>query len=185
MIIFLNWPSSSWKTAILKAINFLSDKPFLNLWIDVLNSMVDDKYKWFWEHADIWYKFQQKHDKNWWIVDIRHWIFGKKFSKFKNKIIIDASKLGFDIIVDAVISNEKDIEIFKEKLSGYNPIFIFIFCPLKNLQERENLRWDRAWWLARGQWEKMKKFKFKYNLKIDTAKNTPMQIAKKILAYKG
>lgn len=181
MIIYVNGPSSSGKSSIIKAVQFIYDKPIVNVSVDMFTKSIDNKFSWFGNKSNILHTFRQKQDKKWYITEV---ILGKHawtFKKIMNEMILNFAKKWFDIIVDDVVKNDKDLQSIKKKLGKYGILFVKITCPLNILNEREMIRWDRAWWLARRQSEKMKKMNFPFDISIDTSNTDPFEGARGIL----
>jgi chloramphenicol 3-O-phosphotransferase len=60
-------------------------------------------------------------------------------------------------------------------LKNHQVYYVKVNCELPTMEEREMLRGDRAWGLARDQFAKMKKLDevWKYDLEVDTTVTNP------------
>ena len=151
MILFLNGCSSSGKTTVAKAIQHLSDKPWLLLGIDTFFQMMPLKYVGFGEKAHEGYHFIQNHDKEGPLMHIESGSFGKAVTQSIPKVVQTLANDGHDLIVDEVLFSDAELENYMQVLDGQTVYFIGVMCDLKTLQEREILRGDRALGLGRDQ----------------------------------
>ena len=183
-IIFLNGCSSSGKTSVVGAIQYLSNEPWLTFGIDIFFKAMPPKYLPFGEKAQEGIQFSTGVDKEGFpIVEIQTGSYGKKVGKSIPKIIKQLADDGHNLIIDEVIWEEKDLESYHVALRNHQVYFVKITCDLPLMEEREKIRGDRAWGLARDQYAKMEKLKWKYDLQIDTDKFRPFISAKMILEF--
>jgi len=181
MIIYLNGPSSSGKSSIIQALQLLDEKPIINISVDMFIKSIDSKFAWFWKKSNVLHTFKQKQDKKGYITEVIPGKHSWTFKEIMNDIIINFAERWFDVIVDDVIKDDKDINKIKKKFSKYKMIFVKIHCPINILNEREMIRWNRARWLARRQHEKIEKMKFPFDMTIDTSKTDPFEWARMII----
>ncbi|RHZ37277.1 chloramphenicol phosphotransferase CPT family protein [endosymbiont GvMRE of Glomus versiforme] len=184
-IIFLNGCSSVGKSSIVGAIQHLSDEPWLTFGIDTFFKAMPPKYLPFGEKASEGIQFISGIDKEGLpITEVKSGSYGKKVSQSIPKVIKQLVDDGHNLIIDEVIWEKKEIENYASLLKNHQVYFVEVICKLKLVEEREKIRGDRAWGLARDQYAKMEEFKKswnKYNLKVDTGQFSPFDSAKMIL----
>ncbi|MCE3230735.1 MAG: chloramphenicol phosphotransferase [Alphaproteobacteria bacterium] len=183
MILFLNGCSSSGKSTLAKAIQHLSDTPWLLLGIDTFFHMMPSKYVGFGEKADEGYRFVPSQDKGEPMMRVESGVFGKAVTHSIPKVIQTLAKDAHNLIVDEVLFSDGELEAYVQALTGYTVYFIGVMCDLKTLQEREILREDRALGLARDQFAHVHNRKRPYDLTVDTTHTSPFGCAEKILSF--
>ena len=185
-IIFLNGCSSSGKTSVVGAIQYLSDEPWLTFGIDIFFKAMPPKYLPFGEKAHEGIQFVPGVDKERFpTVEIQTGPYGEKVGKSIPKLIKQLADDGHNLIIDEVIWEKEDLENYHATLKKHQVYFIKITCDLPLIEEREKIRGDRAWGLARDQYAKMEKLKWKYDLQIDTDEFSPFDSARMILNLIG
>ena len=183
MIIFLNGCSSSGKTTIAKALQQLSDKPWLHLGIDTFFQMMPAKYVGFGEKANLGFHFIPESDEEGPLMRIETGSFGKAVSQSCPKVVKVLANDGHHLIVDEVLFDDSELGRYVEALDGHTVYFIGILCDLKTMQERELLRGNRALGLGRDQISRVHGLSRGYDFTIDTTKSTPFECAQQILDY--
>lgn len=183
-ILFLNGCSSSGKTSIVRAIQHLSNEPWLVFGIDTFLKAMPPKYLPFGEKAQEGIRFVPGVDKEGLpIMEVKSGSYGEKVSKSIPKVIKQLADDGHNLIIDEVIWEEEDLENYRTILENHQVYFIKIFCDLPIIEEREKIRGDRAWGLARDQYTKIEELKWIYDLQIDTNKFRPLVSAEMILKF--
>lgn len=81
------------------------------------------------------------------------------------------AKNGHNLIVDEVAFGNKEIEIWRKKLSQFNTFYIGVHCPLLTLESRERARGDRILGSARHQFYTVHD-DIHYDLEIDAEMNS-------------
>lgn len=92
---------------------------------------------------------------------------------------------GINVIIDHVMLDDesgKSQELLDcvETLRDAHVLFVFVSCPLDELNRRELARQDRAIGLAKSQYEKLLPEDF-YDIVVDTCANTTEECARQIL----
>lgn len=183
-IIFLNGCSSAGKTSVVKAIQYLSEEPWLTFGIDAILEAIPDKYFGFGLNAEQGFQFVSTIDQEGFsVTEVKTGPYGEKVSNSVPKIIKQLVDDGHNLIIDEVIWERKDLEKYLTILKDYKIRFIKIDCQLSLMEEREILRGDRTRGLARAQHEKMKNLVWNYDLEIDTNQVNPFANAKRILKF--
>lgn len=183
MIVFLNGCSSSGKTTIARAIQHLSDEPWLLVGIDTFFQMMPSKYVGFGEKASEGFHFISEQDEEGPIIRIESGSFGSAVMKSSLKVVKILADNGHHLIVDEVLFTEEELENYVQALVGHTVCFIGVMCDLKTLQEREILRGDRAHGLARDQITRVHGLSRPYDLTVDTANMAAFDCAEKILVF--
>jgi chloramphenicol 3-O phosphotransferase len=183
MIIFLNGCSSSGKTMVAKAIQDLSEKPWLLLGIDTFFDMLPAKYVGFGEKAAQGVQFLPDQDEAGPIMRIESGPVGKAVVKSIPKVVHTLASDGHDLIIDEVLFSDVELEDYVLALKGQTVYFIGVMCDLNTLQEREILRGDRAPGMAREQFSHVHNRSRPYDLTVDTTASSAFDCAREILGY--
>lgn len=183
-IIFLNGCSSAGKTSIVGAIQHLSDEPWLTFGIDTFFRAMPPKYLPFGEKAQEGIQFVPGTDREGLpIMEVKSGPYGEKIGESIPKVIKQLADDGHNLIIDEVIWERKSLENYSSALKSHQVYLINITCELPLMEEREKIRGDRAWGLARDQYNKMKNSAWKYDLQVDTSQASPFTSAKMILEF--
>lgn len=180
-IIFLNGVGSVGKTTIANALQEVLSEPYLHIGIDHFFVMLPNKYKPGGSQAKDGIDFIAKKTKNDPVTKIHIGKVGKKLFDSMRNVMLAFAKDGFNLIIDEVILGD-EFEEYKNLFKDFNFISIGVFAPLEIIEKREKERKDRTWGLARWQYDIVHANK-KYDLKIDTSKESPVKCAKKIKKY--
>lgn len=184
MIIFFNGSSSSGKTTIAKAIQHLSsDKKYLVLGIDTFIKMMPVGLLGFNEAAKDGFYLEQHGELLEPRVSITPGPFAKKITSMAPQVCKLMADLGFDLIIDEVVLSEKNMQEYVLALSEHLVYFVKIYCDLNVLQEREILRGNRSWGMAREQFLTLHKSTFNYDLEINNSSGSIFEKAEKILDF--
>lgn len=172
ILVFLNGTSSSGKTSIStemvnqKEISFyhLSIDDFFNNYNDFINNKFPDEP----------------------IREIDHQVVSQIlddsiFSVYHSTIEL-LLEMGFNVIVDTVIDNDKRFDEFHEKFCDHPTLFIGVICSKEELIRREQARGDRQIGLAASQFSKVYCFD-EYDLEVNTEEMNPTECAEKILSF--
>lgn len=183
-IIFLNGCSSAGKSNIVAAIQHLSDEPWLTFGIDAVLKAMPPKYLPFGEKASEGIQFVPGVDRERApTMEVKSGSYGNKVAQSIPKIIKQLAADGHNLILDEVIWKEREIEDYASALKNHQVYFVKVTCELKLMEQREKIRGDRAWGLARDQYTKMKDLKWKYDFQVDTSQLSPFDSAKMILEF--
>nr|AIA16696.1 Chloramphenicol phosphotransferase-like protein [uncultured bacterium] len=183
IILLLNGPSSSGKSTLAELLQSKLKDPFLHIGIDKMIAMMPDKIN-NWEGG-------QSEQGFWWeedtdseghqIYKIKMGPYAQKVSQTYKEVVVTLAKNGHNIIVDEVAFGNKEIEIWREKLSEFNAFYIGIHCPLPTLEEREIARGDRIIGSARHQFYTVHE-DIKYDLEVDTETHPLQECAERIIS---
>lgn len=183
MIVFLNGPSSAGKSMIAKAIQYLSENPWLLIGIDTFFHMMPGQYVGFGAKADQGFHFIPDLDKEGPLMHIETGAVGRAVVEAAPKVVRTLAEASLDIIVDEVLLKEKNLELYQEALCYQKVYFIGVMCDPMTLQEREILRGDRALGLGRDQMKRVHPPSRQYDLTINTTTKSPFECAREILKF--
>ncbi|MFM9276909.1 chloramphenicol phosphotransferase CPT family protein [Paenibacillus jiagnxiensis] len=108
-------------------------------------------------------------------------IFDSIFSVYHSTIKL-LLELGFNVIADTVIDNDKRFNEFLDQFSDQPTLFIGVTCSEEELIKREQTRGDRQIGLAASQFSKVYCFD-EYDLEVNTEEMNPTECAEKILSF--
>lgn len=98
-----------------------------------------------------------------------------------HKVISSYAKNDFLVIVDSLFQEESWFENYLQNTSEVQTFWVCVYCPLEELNRRESERGDRKLGLAASQYDKVHRWPTKYDLKLDTSKQSPGACAEEIL----
>ncbi|WDH80504.1 chloramphenicol phosphotransferase CPT family protein [Paenibacillus urinalis] len=172
LIVYLNGTSSSGKTSLSTELINQKEIPFYHLSIDEFfsnyNDFVNNKFP---DEPPRGIDHQVVSQ----IVD--HSIFSVYLSTIKL-----LSELGFNVIVDTVIPNDKSFNDFYDVLIDHPILFIGVRCSKEELTRREQGRGDRAIGLAHSQFDYTYSYN-EYDLEVNTEELSPVECTDKILSF--
>lgn len=182
-VIFLNGCSSAGKTSLVKEIQNLSDEFWLTFGIDTVIDAMPDKYVGSGKKAAKGFQFVSSIDKEGFsITEVKVGPIGEKAAALAPQIVKQLVDNRFNVIIDEVIWDKKDLENYIPALKNHKVCFVNVYCRLPVMEEREKKRGDRVLGMSRWQFAKMKNLDWDYDMKIDTSQTSPSINAKKILS---
>ena len=161
-IIFLNGPSCAGKTTIAYALQDALDEPYLHLSVDRILDMLPEKNR-------AWNKPENYRAVYKAVSGMHH--CAATFAATGNNVIVDTVLTSQDNLVECVYV-----------LAHFQVTFVGVFCPLEELERRAKARTDRQVETVQAQFKQVHAYKL-YDIEVDTAVETPEQIAAKIKAY--
>jgi chloramphenicol 3-O phosphotransferase len=170
-------------TTLSKAIQHLSDKPWLLLGIDTFFHMMPSKYVGFGEKASEGYNFIPGQDEDEPLMSIKVGPFGRMVTQSIPKVAQSLVRDGHNLIIDEVLRTDEELENYERALASHTVYFIGVMCDLKDMQEREILRGDRALGLARGQITSVHGLSRPYDLTVNTTTKSAFYCAQEILCF--
>ena len=176
-IVFLNGVGSAGKGSIAKALQTITDEPFLHVEMDAFLNMLPEAS--FTDPSGM--LFETVHENGKPRVIIKTGPVGDRVMKGMRHAIAALASQGNDLIVDEVLSGNESIERqeYAKLLQPFKVFMVGVHASLETLEARERQRGDRMIGLARGQIEKVHKG-MKYDLKIGTDNITPLEGARLI-----
>lgn len=185
-IILLNGPSSAGKSSIVKAIQWISSKPWLSFGVDSFIAAMPSKYSPGGALAHEGINFISGLDENGHTITKvesgHYWI---KISKSIRSSLQQLVNDGLDIIIDEVTWEKEELEEYFSLFKDHSICYVTVNCDLVKIEEREIIRGDRSIGLARYELPKIKNMDnyWKADLTIDTTNKTPFENAKLILDF--
>lgn len=180
-IIFLNGCGSSGKTSIGRAIQTLSNEPWLLLGVDSFIDMLPEQYMIDGSKAkEGYFSFVSDNNEKGETIFIKDGpLSNQVFGCLPHicKILADA---GNNLVIDEVVLNNDLFLIYKNELKNHSTCFVCVLCDLAELQKREISRGDRHIGLSKGQFSNIHINKT-YDLLVDTTSLAVEEAAKKIL----
>lgn len=167
ILVFLNGTSSSGKTSIsTELINQkdLSIDDFFNNYYDFINNKFPDDPPKEIDHQVV----SQILDDS---------IFSVYHSTIKLLL-----ELGFNVIADTIIDNDKRFNEFIDQFFDQPTLFIGVICSEEELIKREQTRGDRQIGLAASQFSKVYCID-EYDLEVNTEEMNPIECSEKILSF--
>ncbi|WP_303979608.1 chloramphenicol phosphotransferase CPT family protein [Dongia mobilis] len=173
-IIILNGVGSAGKGSIAKALQTLTETPFLHVSMDVFCEMLPAAY---FDHPD-GFIFETIEENGHPSVVIKTGPVGERLLRGMRHAIAAMAAEGNDMIVDEVLLGPEKTE-YRQLLAPYEVHWVGVFAPLDVLEQRERHRGDRLIGLARWQFDRVHK-DMRYDLEIDTSQATPLECAEAI-----
>jgi chloramphenicol 3-O phosphotransferase len=171
-IIIINGTSSSGKTGILRALQDLLEKPYLEAGIDKFIFMMPGRYL----ERPLWDDVLGLADKA--------GASGHALTRGMHRAIQALSKAGNNVVADHVLVESdwaKDCANLFADLPAY---LIGIQCPLDVLEQRERSRKNRTLGQAKLQFPVIHKYTL-YDLEVDTSILSPEECARRIQSRLG
>ncbi|MES2607540.1 MAG: hypothetical protein V4544_02245 [Pseudomonadota bacterium] len=182
LIIFLNGCGSSGKTSIAHSLQHLSPNALLHFSMDMLIDMLPTQYIAGGEKVhEGYFSFVPSQNENGPLINIKEGALGERVFGKAPTIAKTLADQGNDMIIDEVLFGDSVLRTYVDQLKEHTVYFIGIFCDLKQMQEREILRRDRALGLANGQINRVHDGIREYDIKIDTTNVSPFQAANYVL----
>jgi chloramphenicol 3-O phosphotransferase len=172
-VVLLHGTSSSGKTTVARAIQALSDEPWLRLGIDVFWSAIDERWM---EHGPKAAEgFSWREDGT-----IVPGAFGQRLAAGMRAAIAACARRGNDILVDDVFIDRDWLAGWRNELAGLDWRLVGVLAPLSAVEERERARGNRIIGEARAQVDAIHQG-IDYDLTVDTVAQSPEDCARAIL----
>lgn len=173
-IVFLNGVGSVGKTSLAKALQAITQEPFLYVPMDAFLDMLPEKY---FDHPD-GFVFETTQVDGKPSVVIKTGLVGERTLSGMRHAIVALAAQGNDLIIDEVLLGAEKAE-YRQLLAPFEVHWVGVFAPLDVLEERERRRGDRLIGLSRWQYDKVHR-DMTYDLEIDTSHETPLACAERI-----
>lgn len=169
-IIYLNGPSSSGKTTLVKALQEALDEPFLHMSIDRMIAMMPEKINnWTGGDAPQGFSWKQAYDASGHLIhELQAGPFAKKISRTLIDIVATVAQNGHFVIIDDVSFGKEEVDLWKKGLKNFNVLWVGLKAPLATLEAREQARANRMQGSARAQATKVHENVI-YDLVLDTS----------------
>jgi chloramphenicol 3-O phosphotransferase len=173
-VVLLHGTSSSGKTTVARAVQRLSDEPWICFGIDVLWNAIDERWM---EHGPF------AADGLHWLEDasIKPGPMGQRLAAGMRAAAAAFARAGNDVLVDDVFVDPTWLDGWRGELAGLDWLLVGVVAPLHVLEERERARGNRIAGEARAQIEVLHRG-IEYDLTVDTSRQSPEECARAILA---
>lgn len=187
-VIILNGPSGSGKSSIQKEFQYLM---MPNLWIKLgIDTLFDKPMPDInLENLSVW---QSKNPIRWVettkdaegnsVITLQVGQQGERVAYGMNSAIAEYAKNGCDIIVDYIAYKKEWIDDLSKKLAGIKTYWVKVEIPLATLEAREAARGTSPQGHARSHYNTVYA-DIKYDLAVDTEKESAVQVAQRIKKY--
>jgi chloramphenicol 3-O phosphotransferase len=176
-IVFLNGVGSAGKGSIAKALQAITNAPYLHVEMDAFIQMLPEAS--FIHPSGMLFETVYENSKP--QVVIKTGPVAARALKGMRHAIAAMAAQGNNLIVDEVMFGHESIERaeYARLLKPFEVFMVGVFASLDILEARELQRGDRMIGLARWQYDRVHK-DMKYDLEIDTDNLTPVECAQKI-----
>ena len=173
-VVLIHGTSSSGKTTLARAIQALSDEPWLRLGIDTFWNAIDGRWTEHGSHAAEGFL---------WIEDatIVPGPVGQRLAAGMRAAIAACARQGNDVLVDDVFVDPAWLDGWRSELAGLSWILVGVFAPVEVLEERERARGNRIAGEARRQVDSIHAG-IEYDVTVDTATQSPEECARAVIA---
>ena len=173
-VILLHGTSSSGKTTVARAVQEFSEEPWVRLGIDAFWNAVDERWM---EHGS------RAAEGFAWMDDatIVPGPVGQRLAAGMRAAVAACARVGNDMLVDDVFVDADCLHGWRKELAGLHWLLVGVVAPLDVLEERERTRGNRILGEARAQFDVIHR-DIDYDLTVDTARLSPEECARKILA---
>ena len=174
-VIILNGVGSVGKSTAARALQAISREPSLHVAMDAFLDMLPGAML---GHPD-GLTFETREDQGTPTVAIRTGPVLDRAMRGMRHAVAAMAAQGNNLVVDDVMTCEGQDREYRALLSAFDTRLVGLFAPLDVLEARERQRGDRETGLARWQYGRVHRG-VAYDLKIDAAGSSPLQIARLI-----
>jgi chloramphenicol 3-O phosphotransferase len=173
-LILLHGTSSSGKTTVARALQRLSDEPWVLLGIDAFWNAVDERWM---EHGE------RASEGFLWTEDaaIVPGPVGQRLATGMRSAVSAFARAGNNVLVDDVFIDPAWLDGWRAELVGLEWRLVGVFAPVEVLEERERARGNRIAGEARAQVDRIHRG-IEYDMTVDTSRQSPEDSARTILA---
>jgi chloramphenicol 3-O phosphotransferase len=173
-VVLLDWASSAGKTTVARAVQRLSEEPWVHLGIDAFWNAIDERWM---EHGPraaegfLWTKD----------ASIVAGPVGERLAAGMRAALGAFARAGNYLLVDDVFIDSAWLEGWRTELADVEVLLVGVMAPLRVLEEREAARGNRIAGEAKAQVDRIHKC-IEYDLTVDTSRQSPEECARLILA---
>lgn len=173
-VVLLHGTSSSGKTTVARAVQTLSDEPWVRFGIDAFWNAVDERWM---EHGP------RAAEGFAWMENARivPGPVGKRLAAGMRAAVAACARAGNDMLVDDVFVDPTWLDGWHRELKGLEYLLVGVVAPLDVLEERESARGNRIAGEARFQFNVIHSG-IEYDVTVDTAQQSPEECARAILS---
>jgi chloramphenicol 3-O phosphotransferase len=173
-VVLLHGTSSSGKTTVARAMQRLSDEPWVRLGIDAFWNAVDERWMEHGAHAAEGFAWMDD-------ATIVPGPVGQQLAAGMRAAVAACARAGNDMLVDDVFVDAAWLHGWRSELAGLPWLLVGVVAPVDVLEERESARGNRILGEARSQVDVIHR-EIEYDLTVDTARLSPEECARAILA---
>jgi chloramphenicol 3-O phosphotransferase len=173
-VVLLHGTSSSGKSTVARAVQQLSDEPWVNLGIDAFWNAIDERWMEHGPHAAEGFLWTED-------ATIVPGPVGQKLAAGMRAALAAFARAGNDVLVDDVFIDPQWLEEWRSELAGIELLLVGVLAPADVLEERERARGNRIVGEARAQVDVIHRG-IEYDLTVDTSRESPEECARSILA---
>jgi len=159
---------------VARAVQALSDEPWLRLGIDVFWTAIDERWMEHGRRASEGFLWRED-------AQIVPGPVGERLAAGMRAAIAACARCGNDLLVDDVLVESQWLEGWRRELADLDWLLVGAFAPLPVLEERERIRGNRITGEARAQADVIHAG-IEYDVTVDTASQSPEECARVILA---
>lgn len=173
-VVLFHGTSSSGKTTVARAVQRLSDEPWVHLGIDAFWNAIDERWM---EHGP------RAAEGFLWLEDatVVPGPVGQSLAKGMRAALAAFARVGNDVLVDDVFIDPAWLVGWRNELIDLESLLVGVLAPAHVLEERERVRGNRIAGEARAQFEVIH-WGIEYDLTVDTSRQSPEECAQSILA---
>lgn len=173
-VVLLHGTSSSGKTTVARAVQQVSDEPWVRLGIDACWNAIDERWM---EHGP------RAAEGFAWMEDatIVPGPVGQRLAAGMRAAVGAFARADNDLLVDDVFVDPAWLDAWRRELAGLSWLVVGVMAPLDVLEERERARGNRIIGEARAQFDVIHRG-VEYDVTVDTARQSPAACARAILA---
>jgi chloramphenicol 3-O phosphotransferase len=173
-VVLFHGTSSSGKTTVARAVQRLSDEPWVHLGIDTFWNAIDERWM---EHGP------RAAEGFLWSEDatIVPGPVGQRLARGMRAALAAFARAGNDVLVDDVFIDPAWLVGWRNELIDVESLLVGVLAPAHVLEERERARGNRIAGEARAQIEVIHRG-IEYDLTVDTSRQSPKECAQSILA---
>ena len=155
-----------------RAVQALSDEPWLRLGIDVFWTAIDERWMEHGERASEGFLWRED-------ARIIPGSVGERLVAGMRAAIAACARCGNDLLVDDVFLEREWLDGWRDELADLEWLLVGVFAPLPVLEERERIRGNRIKGEARAQVDAIHAG-IEYDVRVDTASQSPEECARVI-----
>lgn len=173
-VVLLHGTSSSGKTTLARAVQKLSDDPWIRLGIDLFWTAIDERWMERGPRADDGFAWTDD-------ATIVPGPVGQRLAAGMRAAVAASARAGNDLLVDDVFIDPEWLAAWRDELAGLEWFLVGVLAPLEVLEERERVRGNRIAGEARAQFDVIHDG-IEYDLVVDSARQSAQECAEAILA---
>jgi chloramphenicol 3-O phosphotransferase len=173
-VVLLHGASSSGKTTVARAVQHVSEEPWVRLGIDAFWSAIDERWMEHGPRASEGFLWTED-------VTIVPGPVGQRLASGMRAAVAACARAGNNLLVDDVFIDPSWLDDWRSELTGLELLLVGVVAPVHVLEERESARGNRIPGEARAQVDVIHDG-IEYDLVVDTSRQSPEECARAILA---